>query len=78
MGMRCVLKHHGWLGGLSTAVLAGLALITAQTKVYAKSLKWKGFTNTYGTGKLVIGVVIIQMGKSSVMGGMGVRVMGGR
>ncbi|AQX31198.1 hypothetical protein BscR1v2_012840 [Bartonella schoenbuchensis R1] len=51
MVMRCVLKHHVCLCVLSTAVLAGLALITAQTKVYAKSLNCNGFTNTYGTGE---------------------------
>ncbi|ENN91339.1 hypothetical protein m07a_02110 [Bartonella schoenbuchensis m07a] len=50
MVMRCVLKHHVCLCVLSTAVLAGLALITAQTKVYAESLNCNGIANTYGTG----------------------------
>ncbi|AQX30170.1 hypothetical protein BscR1v2_002150 [Bartonella schoenbuchensis R1] len=50
MVMRCVLKHHVCLCVLSTAVLAGLALITAQTKVYAKSLNCNGFTNTSASG----------------------------
>ncbi|ENN90513.1 hypothetical protein m07a_11200 [Bartonella schoenbuchensis m07a] len=50
MVMRCVLKHHVCLCVLSTAVLAGLALITAQTKVYAGSLNCDGIVNTYGTG----------------------------
>ncbi|AQX31202.1 hypothetical protein BscR1v2_012880 [Bartonella schoenbuchensis R1] len=51
MVMRCVLKHHVCLCVLSTAVLAGLALITAQTKVYAKSLNCNGFTNTSASGE---------------------------
>ncbi|ENN91922.1 hypothetical protein m07a_01910, partial [Bartonella schoenbuchensis m07a] len=51
MVMRCVLKHHVCLCVLSTAVLAGLALITAQTKVYAESLNCNGIANTRATGK---------------------------
>ncbi|AQX31208.1 hypothetical protein BscR1v2_012940 [Bartonella schoenbuchensis R1] len=50
MVMRCVLKHHVCLCVLSTAVLAGLALITAQTKVYAKSLNCNGFVNDRASG----------------------------
>ncbi|ENN92672.1 hypothetical protein m07a_01820 [Bartonella schoenbuchensis m07a] len=45
MVMRCVLKHHVCLCVLSTAVLAGLALITAQTKVYAQSKNCNGIAN---------------------------------
>ncbi|ENN90510.1 hypothetical protein m07a_11170 [Bartonella schoenbuchensis m07a] len=51
MVMCCVLKHHVCLCVLSTAVLAGLALITAQTKVYAESLNCNGIANTRATGK---------------------------
>ncbi|AQX30164.1 hypothetical protein BscR1v2_002090 [Bartonella schoenbuchensis R1] len=51
MVMRCVLKHHVCLCVLSTAVLAGLALITAQTKVYAKSLNCNGFVNDRASGE---------------------------
>ncbi|AQX30168.1 hypothetical protein BscR1v2_002130 [Bartonella schoenbuchensis R1] len=51
MVMRCVLKHHVCLCVLSTAVLAGLALITAQTKVYAKSLNCNGIANDRASGE---------------------------
>ncbi|ENN91334.1 hypothetical protein m07a_02060 [Bartonella schoenbuchensis m07a] len=51
MVMRCVLKHHVCLCVLSTAVLAGLTLITAQTKVYAQSKNCNGFTNPGATGE---------------------------
>ncbi|ENN90773.1 hypothetical protein m07a_11150 [Bartonella schoenbuchensis m07a] len=50
MVMRCVLKHHVCLCVLSTAVLAGLALITAQTKVYAQSQNCNGIANSRATG----------------------------
>ncbi|ENN91024.1 hypothetical protein m07a_10290 [Bartonella schoenbuchensis m07a] len=50
MVMRCVLKHHVCLCVLSTAVLAGLTLITAQTKVYAQSQNCNGIANSRATG----------------------------
>ncbi|ENN91919.1 hypothetical protein m07a_01930, partial [Bartonella schoenbuchensis m07a] len=51
MVMRCVLKHHVCLCVLSTAVLAGLALITAQTKVYAQSKNCNGIANRGASGE---------------------------
>ncbi|MGL2349522.1 right-handed parallel beta-helix repeat-containing protein [Helicobacter pylori] len=51
--MRRVLKHHVCLCVLSTAVLASLALLTDQNKVYAQSqtgLNCKGVSNSNGNG----------------------------
>ncbi|AQX19226.1 hypothetical protein [Bartonella sp. WD16.2] len=72
MVMRRVLKHHVCLCVLSTAIVAGLALITSQ-KVYAQYLKTnmgncKGMA---GSGSRVLGGVrcggmMILMGGSSV------------
>ncbi|EJF88470.1 hypothetical protein [Bartonella melophagi] len=49
MVMRRVLKHHVCLCVLSTAVLAGLVLLTDQNKVYA-GLNCNGVANSSGDG----------------------------
>ncbi|MEL6089186.1 right-handed parallel beta-helix repeat-containing protein [Bartonella schoenbuchensis] len=45
MVMRRVFNHHVCLCVLSTAILAGLALMTSQTKVYAQAQNCKGVVN---------------------------------
>ncbi|WP_146023823.1 beta strand repeat-containing protein, partial [Bartonella bovis] len=42
MVMRCVFKHHVYLCVVSTALMAGLSLITSHTKAYAESNCGKG------------------------------------
>ncbi|MGL2349642.1 hypothetical protein ACOWKN_06090 [Helicobacter pylori] len=49
--MRRVLKHHVCLCVLSTAVLAGLVLLTDQNKVYAGPQNCKGVANSGGDGE---------------------------
>ncbi|MGL2349640.1 hypothetical protein ACOWKN_06080, partial [Helicobacter pylori] len=48
--MRRVLKHHVCLCVLSTAVLAGLVLLTDQNKVYAAAQNCNGVANSNGDG----------------------------
>ncbi|MEL6089667.1 beta strand repeat-containing protein [Bartonella schoenbuchensis] len=50
MVMRRVFNHHVCLCVLSTAILAGLALMTSQTKVYAQAKNCNGVTNGDGQG----------------------------
>ncbi|MEL6089196.1 beta strand repeat-containing protein [Bartonella schoenbuchensis] len=51
MVMRRVFNHHVCLCVLSTAILAGLALMTSQTKVYAQAQNCKGVVNGDGDGQ---------------------------
>ncbi|MEL6089203.1 right-handed parallel beta-helix repeat-containing protein [Bartonella schoenbuchensis] len=51
MVMRRVFNHHVCLCVLSTAILAGLALMTSQTKVYAQAQNCKGVAGGDGDGQ---------------------------
>ncbi|WP_343358084.1 hypothetical protein AAJP84_04205 [Bartonella schoenbuchensis] len=50
MVMRRVFNHHVCLCVLSTAILAGLALMTSQNKVYAQAQNCKGLAGSRGGG----------------------------
>ncbi|ENN92719.1 hypothetical protein BBbe_01860 [Bartonella bovis 91-4] len=57
MVMRCVFKHHVYLCVVSTALMAGLALITSHTKAYAQAHNCgssRGVTTISGDNKPIV------------------------
>ncbi|MEL6093421.1 beta strand repeat-containing protein [Bartonella schoenbuchensis] len=70
MVMRRVFNHHVCLCVLSTAILAGLALMTSQTKVYAQAQNCKGLANS-GDGDVSSGLIVCDGGAEGTGGSNG-------
>ncbi|ENN92916.1 hypothetical protein m02_10080 [Bartonella bovis m02] len=65
MVMGCVFKHHVYLCVVSTAMLAGLSLITSHTKAYAQNQKC-GTVSSDGSG-VVNEPIVCDRGETTVL-----------